>query len=272
VQTVSEALAKAARQEPELAPYYDLHRTLLELQQKAMAEITATLEMANEEALHARVIQGLPLISFDQLPVETARLAALAKEIAQVLVDCDVDVEDRTLPADEEWIALARQRFEAGQLAKGQKDQDEKSEQNVATLAQMAADQALRPYLQWAASQVLPHVDQERWKRGYCPICGGPPDLATLDGEAGARHLICSRCNSQWLYRRLGCPFCSTTDHTKVVYYPSEDKVYRLYVCQECQHYLKTIDLREAKHVVLLPVERVTTVAMDAVAQQEGHR
>ena len=256
MQTVSEALAKAARQEPELAPYYDLHRTLLEMQEKAKEEITATLELADEEALQERMLQGLPSISFDQLPVEPARLAILAKEIAQVLADYDVDVEDRTVPADEEWIALARQQFEAGQLAERQKDQDEGSEQAVATLAQMVVAQALRPYLQWAATQVLPHVDQEHWKRGYCPICGGSPDLATLDGEAGARHLVCSRCNNQWPYRRLGCPFCNTTDHTKVVYYPSEDKVYRLYVCQECGHYLK----------------RVTTVAMDAVARQEGYR
>jgi FdhE protein len=271
VQTVSEALAKAARQEPDLASYYDLHRTLLELQQKAQEEITATLEMANEEALQARVVQGLPLIPFDQLPVEPARLAVLAKEIARVLVDYDVDVEDRTLPTDEEWITLARQQFEAGQLAEEHKDQDDEPEQATATLAQMTVAQILRPYLQWTSTQVLPHVDLERWRRGYCPVCGGPPDLATLDGESGARHLICSRCNSEWPYQRLGCPFCGITDHTKVVYYPSEDKVYRLYVCQECQHYLKTIDLREAQHAVLLPVERVTTVAMDAVAQQEGY-
>jgi FdhE protein len=272
VQTVSEALAKAARQEPELAPYYDLHRTLLELLEKAKGEITATIETANKEALQARMLRGLPLISFDQLPVETARLALLTKEIAQVLVDYDVDVEDRTLPTDEEWIAIARQQFEAGQLAEGKGDQDENSEQTAATLAQMAAEQALRPYLQWAAAQVLPHVDQERWKRGYCLVCGGAPDLATLDEDGGARHLVCSRCNSQWPYRRVGCPFCSTTDHTKIVYYPSEDNVYRLYVCQECRHYLKTIDLREAKHAISLPVERVTTAAMDAVAQQQGYR
>jgi len=115
-------------------------------------------------------------------------------------------------------------------------------------------------------------VDQQRWRRGYCPVCGGAPDFATLEAEAGARHLLCSRCNSQWLYHRLGCPFCETTDHTKLVYYPSEDGVYRLYACQECQRYLKTIDLRQVGRTALLPVERLTTVAMDAAARQEGYR
>ena len=111
-----------------------------------------------------------------------------------------------------------------------------------------------------------------RWKRSYCPTCGGVPDFATLGAEVGARYLLCSRCNSQWLYRRLGCPFCDTTDHTKVAYYTSEDSVYRLYVCQECRRYLKTLDTRETARTVLLPVERVTTVAMDVAAQQEGYR
>jgi FdhE protein len=267
VQTVSEALAEAARREPDLAPYYEIHRTLLELQEEARGKIAATLEMADKEALQRRLLQGLALISFDQLPIEAEHFVKLAKAIAQVLTDYEVDVGDRTLPNDAEWVSLARQRFEEGQAGR-----EWGGESEEATLAQMSVDLALKPYLEWAAEQVLPYVDQQRWKRGYCPICGGAPDFAFLDEETGARHLLCSRCNSQWLYRRLECPFCGTTDHTKLFYYPSEDSVYRLYVCQECRRYLKTIDLRQAGRVVLLPVERVTTVAMDAAARQEGYR
>ena len=269
MQTTSEALAEAAQQEPDLASYYDLHRTLLELQEEAKREITATLEMADENALRERLLHGQPLISFDQLPIKVKRFAELAREIAQAFVDYDVDIADRVLPTEEEWIVLTREQFEAGQAL--QEQEQTEGQQPDMTLAQMAAAQALRPYLQWAAEHALPHVDQDYWKWGYCPICGGAPDMATLDENAGARHLVCSRCNSQWLYRRVGCPFCGITDHTKVVYYPSEDMVYRLYVCHGCQRYLKTIDLREAKHVILLPAERVTTVAMDAAAQQEGY-
>ena len=31
---------------------------------------------------------------------------------------------------------------------------------------------------------------------------------------------------------------CDTTDYAKIVYYPSEDGIYRLYVCQECRQHL----------------------------------
>ena len=268
MQTIAEALTEAARQEPDLAPYYEFHRTQLQILDQARAEILETLEMADEEALQARLLQGLPLLSFAQLPVEGERFARLASTVAQLLIGYDPELVGQTVPdSPAECLALARQRFEEGQVT-GEPGE----EPGEVTLAQVSVDLALRPYLEWAAEQVLPYVDQQRWRRGYCPVCGGAPDFATFEAEAGARRLLCSRCNSQWLFRRVGCPFCETTDHTKLIYYPSEDGVYRLYVCQECQRYLKTIDLRQVGRAVLLPVERVTSVAMDAAARQEGYR
>jgi formate dehydrogenase maturation protein FdhE len=69
----------------------------------------------------------------------------------------------------------------------------------------------------------------------------------------------------------MRCPFCGTADHTKLSYYPGENGVYRLYVCGECSRYLKTVDLREVGREVLLPVERITTIAMDAAARKAGY-
>lgn len=267
MQTVSEAVTEAARQNPDLASYYKFQRTLLQILNQTRAEISGTLEMVDEEALQTRLVQGLPLLSFAQLPIEAQRFAELVSTIAQLLRDYDPDLAEPVPHSPAECLTLAQQRFGEGQ-AHGEKD----GESEEITLAQMAVDLALKPYLEWAAEQVLPHVDQQRWKRNYCLVCGGAPDFATLDAEVGARYLVCSRCSSQWPYRRLGCPFCETTDHTKIVYYPSEDGIYRLYVCQACRRYLKTIDLRQVGRTVLLPVERVTTVAMDAAAMQEGYR
>ena len=268
MESVSEALTEAARRQPDLASYYELHRKLLELQEQAKREIEVTLELADEEALLARTLQGLALISFPQLPVEAARFAGLAVDLAQVLVEYGVEVGERTLPSDDAaWLSLAHQRFEMGQVTG-----EQELEETATALAAMAADLALIPYLEWAAEQVAPHVAQESWKRGYCPVCGGAPDLATLEEESGARQLVCVRCNSCWLYDRVGCPFCGTTDHSQVVYYLSQDEVYRLYVCRACRRYLKTIDRRKTGRTLLPPVERLTTVAMDAAARQAGYR
>ena len=112
-----------------------------------------------------------------------------------------------------------------------------------------------------------------------CPLCyevnvlpeGGPGGGVAEDATYVARALdgLCQ--TAQWPSARLGCPFCGTTDHTKLSYFPSDDGVYRLYVCQECRRYLKTIDMRQVHRVILLPLERVTSVAMDAAALEAGY-
>ena len=310
--TISEALAEAAQREPDLAPYYEFHRTLLELQEKAQEEIAATLELADQQTLQARLLQGLPQISFVQLPIETERFADLAMAIAQALKDyyapestfppATAGGTGGRLPAQAaEWVSLAQKQFEENQVCPEHSRGTGPETVSVSpyplvpasssppvsvspcpsvryrvppcpTLAEMAADMALKPYLVWAAEQMLPHLDQEQWRRGYCPVCGGTPDFAFLSGESGARYLLCARCNSQWLYRRMGCPFCGNNDYTGIVYYPSDDGVYRLYLCKACHRYLKTIDLRKTnRQKLLVEVERITTVAMDMAAQQEGY-
>jgi FdhE protein len=267
-QRILHDLDEAAAQDPDLSAYFELHRTLFQMLAQARADISATLEMVDEEALQARLSQGLPLLSFAQLPLEAERYAELVSAVAEALTEFSPELAEQTTPdSPAEWLALARQQFEKGRAAEEQPEG-----QSEASLAQLSVDVALKPYLEWAAQQVLPHVDQERWKRRHCPVCGGAPDFAFLGEESGARHLLCSRCSSQWLYRRLGCPFCGTHDHTKLSYYLGEDGVYRLYVCKACHRYLKAIDLRQVGRQVLFPVERVTTVAMDVAAQEEGYR
>lgn len=267
MRNVSHALTEAAKREPELASYYELHRTLFELQAEAGQEIDVVLELADPAALEARIRQGVPLVAFDQLPIEPARFARLAEEIAAVLTDYEVAVVADTMPQEpDEWVDLAQRQFEVGQVSPKREEEPEE-----ATLSQVAAGLALNPYLAWAAEQVMPHVDQSLWRQDHCPVCGGAPDFAVLDEEVGARRLVCSRCNAQWSYRRVGCPFCGTSDHDQLSYYVGEDKSYRLYVCDSCGRYLKTVDLRETTRVVQLPVERITTLRMDAAAHQEGY-
>jgi FdhE protein len=265
-----EALEKARTQNPELADFYEFHQRVLRLQHEAKAQIAATLEMLDQKVLRARVRQGLPQLSFAQLPLEAEGFSRLATEIAKALAQYDPELATGTDGLEEmDWLSLAGRRFEQGMANEGGEETLDEAKMG---LAETAADLALQPYLEWAAEQVMPHVDQESWKRGYCPVCGGAPDFAVLVEETGARYLLCSRCRSQWLYRRLGCPFCNNTDHTKLLYYPSEDEVYRLYVCQVCKHYLKAIDRRKATHRVVLAVEPLLTVAMDLAAREQGYK
>ncbi len=131
---------------------------------------------------------------------------------------------------------------------------------------------SLRPLLRAQAAALSGHVNDSQWYRGRCPICGGEPDIAALERGSGQRRLLCSRCDSEWAYLRIACPFCGNEDPSQLAYYPSDDKVYRLSVCERCHRYLKTVDLRETAGEKLLPAERILTVGMDVAAEKAGYR
>ena len=128
----------------------------------------------------------------------------------------------------------------------------------------------LKPFLASCSRTLVPSVDQDRWRRGYCPICGGNADFALLKGENGARWLVCSRCDAEWLFQRLECPYCGNKDQSTLAYYANEG-LYRLYVCEKCRRYLKAVDSRLARSQVLLPVERLFSLDIDRQGQQLGY-
>ena len=262
---ILDGLAAAKEQHEGLAELLDFYGDLFRVLFKAKARLKVPFEARDEEAVRRQLSQETPQLTFDRLRIEPTAFALLVSNVTDVLVRYNPDWADlRDETSTEELRALARESFEAGALPT--------EVTSTTDLTALAVGFALVPYLQRAAEAIMPLVDQERWKRTYCPMCGGAPDFAFLEEESGARYLLCSRCSSQWLYWRLKCPFCGTDDHTKLFYYPGEDGVYRLYVCQVCHRYVKAIDLRKVGRQVLFPVERVTTVAMDVAAREEGYQ
>lgn len=142
----------------------------------------------------------------------------------------------------------------------------------VQSLTSSVLQATLYPALSAYSDILLPVVTQDRWQKGYCPVCGGSPDFSFLDKERGARWLLCSRCDSQWLFKRLECPFCGNDDHKSLAYFTDDHGVYRLYTCEQCRRYIKAIDLRQIQEETLLPLQRVLTLDMDRQAHEMNYR
>ncbi len=130
----------------------------------------------------------------------------------------------------------------------------------------------IKPFLASRSEALLGFVEQEQWRRGYCPVCGGKPDFAFLDKERGSRWLLCSRCDAQWLFQRLQCPYCDSQNQDALAYYADDGGLYRLYVCQQCRSYLKAVDLRQTEEEISLPLERVMTIDMDRQGREKRYR
>ena len=126
---------------------------------------------------------------------------------------------------------------------------------------------ALRPALTAIAQAVLKQLDLTYWHYGHCPVCGSAPGLADLSGEGGKRRLHCSLCEAAWSYQRLRCPFCENDNQKELGYLRAEkEEGLRVDFCDRCNHYLKTIDLRELPGPIIVPLDDTATWHLDIIA------
>jgi|GEM_PF-679010 len=271
---VLQALADARQQHGELAALLDFYHDLYQVQFEAKASLPEP-EVPDGPAMRRRLAESVPQLTFDQLGVEPGSFARLVAHIGAVLLRHNpawpADRHEQPAPS-EELLALARELFETWDTLTAPK-LDAEGQPGVQPgpggLPMLAVGFALAPYLQRAAEAILPRLDLSLWTKGYCPICGGRPNLALFEQSRGGRQLICSRCDGSWDYQRVGCPFCGSDK--KQTYYRSQDGAHRLYLCPDCHHYLKTVDLRELQRPVYPLVERLVLVGMDLAAQQMSH-
>jgi FdhE protein len=263
---VGQRLREEATKRPELASTIDLYCALLEAQARARIESGVAPDVG--EATTRRQ-QGLPLLPPETVSADGPALAEVCDQIASIVAERHPEQAD-SVAAVRAWLTRERERL--GTLAVEYLREGRIGEGEEADLLAFIFNTALRPFLRARASPLVPLVDDGAWYRGYCPVCGGEPDLATLDGQSGRRRLFCPRCDTEWTFRRVGCPFCDNNDPRLLGYYPTDDAAYRLNVCEVCHRYIKTIDLREASGDRMLEVERVLTVGMDLAAHEAGYR
>jgi formate dehydrogenase maturation protein FdhE len=264
---ILDKLQVIADKEGGLPDFLTLYRESLSIQLRAKDQASTGACPSSETAM-GRHSQGIPILKFDEIGIDWGSFANVLREAADILARHQVlglnDAEPlRNLADDAPFLKEASES-----LFEGQPMHREGIDSN---LLQMALQMALWPFLSRCAETLSPLIKQEHWLRGTCPICGGNPDFAYLEKEAGARWMMCSRCDTTWLFRRLHCPYCDTEDQDKLGYLQTEDGTYRLYLCDQCRNYLKVVDLRKVEADVLLPLERLLTLDMDRQAHEEGY-
>ncbi len=256
-------LREAQARHPDLAELLILYEELFLTQDAFMAGPGMHPDHTGRELDFLRLSEGMPQFTFEELRVDGGDFMRLSRQMAALIIKHMAGASDRgELPAAEALLQTARTIFESRTPLVGAGTPHD--------LASLVAGFSLAPYLQRACDAVISLVSRDAWQRPYCPVCGGKPSFAALEHESGARILLCSRCNAEWAYARFGCVFCESTGEQ--VYYPGGDGLYRLYTCDACKRYLKTIDCRQAGRPVHLPVECIVTVPMDMAAQEKGYR
>ncbi len=254
--------------------FLEFYQRLLHIQSGALQGIGKAPLGLKKEAVNNRIERGLPLISFDELALDRV----LLKDIFAKVIATFGDYPDlfgelpkslrepkphRVLPKKVAKAWFRRARLPSTIAI---------DNANEYLLFEAIIHATLRPFLVSYSKALVSLVNQEGWRREYCPVCGGRPDFAFLDKEHETRWLLCSRCDTEWLFQRLQCPYCGTQNQDDLAYFTDNEGIYRLYTCEQCHKYLKAIDLRHTEQEVLLPLERVLTLDMDRQAQEKGYQ
>ena len=252
--------------------FLEFYQRLLRIQSRAAERIGIPKPALNSKASHERIENGQTLISFDELDLDWSLLQDIFTEVAAAFAEYPElfgkiprSLKERRSTFSRE---IVRAWFEGAKLPPTIAGDNIDKHLLEATTIQAT----LRPWLNSQAKALVGLVNLERWRRRYCPICGGSPDFAFLDKERGARWLLCSRCDTEWLFQRLECPYCGTTNQHALAYFVDDEGLYRLYVCEQCHTYIKAIDLRHTESEVLLRLERVMTLDLDRQGQEKGYQ
>ncbi len=253
---------------PEVVEFY---RRLFGIQSEAERRVGAPAPGLSSETISVRLEHGLPLIQLDELDLDWSLLQTTFVKVTSAFAKHPKLFGAVPKSLVEEWGNHY--------LKEAVKAWYEMTRMSTAVvpvgvheyLLEDIIRATLKPFLVGYSKVLLSSVNQESWRRSYCPICGGSPDFAFLNKEYGARWLLCSRCDTEWLFQRLECPYCGNQNQNTLAYFTDDNGLYRLYVCEQCKQYLKTIDLRQAKEETWIPLERLFTIGIDVKAREYGY-
>jgi FdhE protein len=231
----------------------------------------------NEEDFKLRIMEGFPLIEKRALtldiPFATRLFRRLCKVMSQSKKACqDAELIIKALRNKE--IDILELLEHAGSNGDEFVDTISKELNVKKDVLTFLARNSVKPIFEAYAKKLGGYVDQERWWKGYCPICGSEPAMAELRKE-GARYLVCSSCSFEWRFNRVKCPFCENDDHEKLKYFYAEQeegRMYRIDVCDKCKRYIKTIDTEQLGEEVIPIIEDAGTLFLDVLAATAGFK
>ena len=265
---------KAAQ--PELTDAIDMQIALVDMQRRVQGRVPLPRIAVDPAWARTQQAAGRPLVRFGDIPLEWSDFRLTLRQTADILLRFEaierVDHErilalardgNALEPLVSQWYA-ASSGVEGGDDARVNEIAD-----GPAGLDQVLV-LAIRPFLARCAEALTPQVDLGNWTHGHCPICGWETDFSVITPGAD-RRLFCGRCVAQWAFPSLTCPFCANDDRALITSFATRDGRYRVYACDVCRRYLKAYDARNAQRPVMVAVDTIATLPLDAAAMQRGY-
>lgn len=263
--------------QPELASAVDMQIALVEMQRRVQSRVPLPWIQVDPEWPKKQLAAGRPLVRFRDIPIEWTDFRLTFRQTADIL-----QRHEALERADYHTIVtIGRDERRALELvvatwydATSGVEPERATAERLPAGAPPALEQvlllALRPFLVRAVEATTERADLSTWTNGQCPFCGWEPDFAVITPSA-ERRLICGRCAAQWAFAPIACPFCANDDRALITSFATRDGRYRVSACDVCRRYLKAYDARHAARPVMIAVDTIATLPLDAAAIQRGY-
>ncbi len=261
--------------QPELASAADMQIALVDMQRRVQSRVPLPWIQVDSEWVRTQRVAGRPIVRFADIPLDWTDFRLTLRQTADILRR-----HDALEAADYEAIVhlgrdghalepMVTEWYNATSGVDGADVRDRLPTGAPANLDQVLV-LALRPFLARCAEALAPQTELSPWNHGRCPFCGWEPDFAVITPSAD-RRLICGRCVAEWSFAPLTCPFCLNDDRARITSFAARDGRYRVYACDACRRYLKAYDGRNASRPVMVSVDSIATLPLDAAAMQRGY-
>lgn len=276
-QSMKRRLEQCRKDRSELEEVLAFYGKVLSAQHETQGETPIPDIDLTEERIKLKIGEGFPLIDSGNFSVDNDSSARLFRKLCQLSTE-----ENPVLASAGKALleALDSGKLDHNELTKAVLQNQVETIEGYAKdlevplpVLQALAKLSIQPSLLATVAKVAKGSELNKWRQGYCPICGGLPAIAALVGEEGKREGLCSFCGHFWKLPRLGCPFCGNEKHEDLRYfYGEDDDLYRVQVCEQCKGYIKVVDTREGFDPKGLAVDDVVTAHLDLLAEEEGYQ
>jgi hypothetical protein len=262
-------------EQPELATAVDMQLALVDMQRRVQSRVPLPWIQVDPDWMRTQQAAGRPLVRFKDIPLEWSDFRLTFRQTADILQRFEAlerSDHQKILAMGRDGNALeplVTSWYDATSGVSGTDPRRRAAADAPASLDQVLV-LALRPFLARSAEALMQKVDLSGWTHGHCPCCGWEPEFAVITPTAD-RRLVCGRCVAQWRFAPLACPFCLNDDRTLITSFATRDGRYRVSACDVCRRYLKAYDARRATRPLMVAVDTIATLPLDAAAMQRGY-
>ena len=262
-------------EQPELATAVDMQLALVDMQRRVQSRVPLPWIQVDPDWMRTQQAAGRPLVRFSDIPLEWSDFRLTFRQTADILQRFEaLDRSDYqkivAMGRDGNALeSLVSSWYDATSGVSGADPRRREASDAPASLDHVLV-LALRPFLARSAEALVQKVDLSGWTHGHCPCCGWEPEFAVITPTAD-RRLVCGRCGAQWRFAALACPFCLNDDRTLITSFATRDGRYRVSACDVCRRYLKAYDARRATRPLMVAVDTIATLPLDAAAMQRGY-